>query len=370
MFEHLDDPRTFRPDEEFRTAVMAGSRSHRRRQAAVRAGAGGLLVLAVLAGVVAVDVFSRVERIQRVEVTGVASDGPPGAPSTVLFVGTDSGGDLISSGGGPAVARGSRTDSVVLARVDPAAHRLTVLPLPRDLWVDVAGSGPARINQASALGSPAALVETIETELGIEVDHYLALDFAGAIGVGDALGGLDMEFPKAVRDQHSGFAVDAGCRSLDGAQILGLSRSRRLEQQGANGLWQRDPTGDIGRIERQQAVAAAVFARISALDASSPGELDALLDIAVENVTIDSETTPAELLTLIRAVAGSDVVQLRLPVLDAVEANAQVLVAGLGAHDVLEQIGATDPAIVERPSGRGPAGDPSSLAAPVVPTPC
>ena len=72
-----------------------------------------------------------------------------------------------------------RADSIVLVRVDPRQERATLLSLPRDLWVEIAGTGQKqRINTAYSRGQQ-VLADTIQSSLGIPVHHYVEVDFSG-----------------------------------------------------------------------------------------------------------------------------------------------------------------------------------------------
>lgn len=377
MFEHLDDPDGFTPDGTFRRAVVHRGRSRRRRAWLARGTAVSVVaVLAAGAGAVAM-VDQRLDDVDRVEVGSLTTDPPADAdPYTVLFVGSDrstglEGDDPILDGREGVDPASTRSDTAILVRVDPADDRLTVLPLPRDLLVEVPGRGSERLNAARAIGGPQLLIEVIRVDLGIEVNRYVELDLAGAMALGDAVGGLRLAFPAPVRDGRTGLALEAGCQSLDGRALLALARSRHLQHLEA-GSWRSDPTSDLGRIERQQAIAGAALASLNHLDTTDPGQLGDLLDVAVRHVTIDSGTTNAELVAMVRDLAGSTVRQLRLPVADAV---------GPGGARVLERLPTSEPVLAElRPGGAGSGSSPPTTAAdpegpdgaagPYVPTPC
>lgn len=375
MFEHLDDPDGFTPDGTFRDAVRRRGRSRRRRAWLARGTAiSAVAVLAVGAAAVAM-VDQRLDDVDRVEVGSLTTDPPADAdPYTVLFVGTDRSaglaeGDPVLDGREAVDPASTRSDTTILVRVDPADDRLTVLPLPRDLLVEVPGHGPQRLNAALTLGGPPLLIDVIRQDLGIEVNRYVELDLAGAIALGDAVGGLRLSFSTPVRDGRTGLALEAGCQALDGRALLSLARSRHLQYLEA-GTWRADPTSDLGRIERQQAIAAAALASLNRLDTTDPGQLDDLLDVAVRHLTIDSGTTNAELVAMVRDLAGSEVSQLRLPVTDAVSPEgAAVLERVPEAEGVLAEIrrGSRDPGSLSMTTVPGTSG-PSSGSA--FPTPC
>ena len=109
---------------------------------------------------------------------------------------------------------------------DPAAKTVTVLSIPRDLWVDIPGnsavSGMNRINAAFDSG-PDLLVQTIEQDLGIPINHYMSVNFPGFSGMVNALGGVTMDFPTPVKDQYTGLNVSTvGCQVVNGTTALEL----------------------------------------------------------------------------------------------------------------------------------------------------
>ncbi len=333
MFDHLDDPQPYVPSDGLRPAVGRRARSlKRRRRLAASSAAAVVLVVVGIAGAVATAtmVDHKLEQVRTIDVAGLRQTAEPGDPKVVLFVGVDSDEGLdAAERTGP-----FRGDTILLARIDPGHETLTVLPIPRDLLVDIPGHGEGRINEAIAAGGPDLLIEAIHQNLGIEVDHYLQSDFHGAIAIGEAVGGLELAFPSPVRDRHTGFEAAAGCAKLDGPQLLALARARHLDYL-QDGVWKRDPTSDLGRMERQQAVGAALLAQLAKVDASDPLELNRLLDAAVDELTMDEQTSPDELLGLFRGIEGSDYEALRYPVTDhTTDEGAMVLLLGPGAGDV------------------------------------
>ena len=98
----------------------------------------------------------------------------------------------INAFGDEADAGGQRSDVTMVARFDPATKTVTVLSIPRDLWVDIPGndsdiSGMNRIN-AAYNGGPDLLIQTIEQDLGIPINHYVSVDFPGLLGHGERPG--------------------------------------------------------------------------------------------------------------------------------------------------------------------------------------
>ena len=142
----------------------------------------------------------RFDQIKKVHAKHLVATAPIGQqqPFTMLLVGSDSRAFVGNSTqanvfGTEADAGGQRSDVTMVARFDPATKTITVLSIPRDLWVNIPGdvpgiSGMNRINAAFNSG-PDLLIETIEQDLGIPINHYMSVDFPGFSGMVDALGG-------------------------------------------------------------------------------------------------------------------------------------------------------------------------------------
>ncbi|MGN6693431.1 MAG: LCP family protein [Aquihabitans sp.] len=360
MFDHLDDPDPYVPSAELRSRAVRRGRSMRRR----RGLAGGSIaaVALVVTGVVgsAALVDRKLDGVERIDVAGLREDTDSVDPKVVLFVGADSDEGLAAPDPHRA-SGGKRTDTILLTRVDPGNQTVTVLPLNRDLWVDIPGHGAGRINTAFELGGADLLIDTIHQVYGIEVDHYVETDFAGAVAIGDALGGLSFSFPYEVQDQ-SGLHKLAGCQRYDGFDLLALGRARHLTYRSGGGPWvSLDGSSDLGRAERTQVIGTALVHRLAAIDGRDPAELVRLVDAFADHVTLDSGLSTDRLIALFRAVSGSEVVPVRLPVAGALRGGASVLVVDPAAQ-------ATQ---VERFLGTTPA-EPSTtttLGVDVAPTP-
>ncbi len=211
-------------------------------------------------------------------------DEATGDDLTFLVIGSDSRAGLDDlTNFGP--AGGARGDVIMLVRFDSSTSAAQILSIPRDLYVDIAGYGQNRINAAYALGGPSLMVETIRDSLGVEVNHYVEIDFVGFESLIDELGGIELWFPYPARDLKSGLDVDAGTQRLDGDTALAYARSRKYQEL-QNGTWVSVNANDIGRTERQQEVVRAIAAELK-----RPSSITEAGDIAAalaQNMTIDS----------------------------------------------------------------------------------
>lgn len=216
-------------------------------------------------------------------------------PENWLLVGTDSreGIDESDPNAGFLIGEevfGKRTDTMIIARVDPSGQAIDLLSIPRDLYVPIAGSGRSdRINTAfNAENGAQRLVDTIQQSLDIELDHYIEVNFVGFRDVIDAIGGVPIWFDTPMRDAGSGLDIPtAGCFTLDGAESLAFARGRNVETF-ADGAWTKDASADLGRISRQQYFLQRVADRaVSTLDITSLGTIDAVVEAGSSNLTID-----------------------------------------------------------------------------------
>ncbi|MCP5025557.1 MAG: LCP family protein [Actinomycetia bacterium] len=279
-----------------------GPRSRRSWPQRILITIGVLTVLACGVGAVGISyLLWRVNNLDSIELA--LADLDDGEARNFLFVGSDSR-DGISADDPDAglylaePTGGRRSDTIIVVRVDPAQIGVDMVSIPRDLWVPIEGTGrESRINSAYADG-PQALVDTVQDYFDIEINHYIEADFRGFQGLVDALGGVPIWFPEPVRDRTLQFQVDGpACVNLDATQALAFARSRHLEYQ-QNGGWQSDPTGDLGRMGRQQLFLQRAFVRSQGLGLTDIATVNRLLNVASDNVTIDSTLGLNELAAL------------------------------------------------------------------------
>ena len=229
---------------------------------------------------------------------------PPGAPFNVLLIGSDSRSGFtpadVAAYGSEATAGGQRSDVVKIVHVVPATGQISVLSIPRDTMVAVAGDTSQtgtynRINSTYANG-PDQLVQTIEANFGIPIEHVVQLNFLGFRGAVDAIGGVYLDFPYPARDQYTGLDITTtGCQHVNGGYALAVARSRHYEYY-QDGEWMYDGTSDFGRIQRQNAFLKALINQ--AEKQYNPLTLNAFIGSVVQGVTIDSSFTISELVQL------------------------------------------------------------------------
>lgn len=198
---------------------------------------------------------------------------------TFLVIGSDSRDEVnkedenaLSVGSTP----GQRSDTIMLVRLNHERDRITVVGIPRDLWVDVPGQGEDKINAAYAYGGPQLTVRTVESVTGVRVDHYVEVDFSGFVDVVDALDGIEVCLPEPIQDPKAHLDMAAGTHEVDGTEALAFARTRATAR------------GDLDRIDRQQQVLSAMLDRAMSTDTlSDPTRLTAFLDTSLSAVTVD-----------------------------------------------------------------------------------
>ncbi len=214
---------------------------------------------------------------------------------------------LLLGYGGAGHDGGFLTDVIKLVNVDPIAQDVTVISIPRDLWVEIPVRSDQgeyqKINAAYAIGmddnyplkqtqyrgmegAQKLVGDVVETVTGKQVDGVIAVDFAGLVNTVDALGGIEVNVPVAFNDHfypikgeennicgkspdemerihalYSGFELEkqfecryehlyfnAGINQMDGETVLKFVRSRHSSEHG----------GDFARAQRQMAVLTAI----------------------------------------------------------------------------------------------------------------
>jgi LCP family protein required for cell wall assembly len=177
---------------------------------------GAVVVVLLTAAGSLTYVYSKYSRLPRVELGSVLTEtSSSNEPRNFLLVGVDSAANLDPDDparAGRGNVGGLRSDTIMVLRLDPGAERASLLSLPRDLWVPLAGGGTQRINSAIQDGGPSELIDTIEGYFGIPINHYIQVDFAGFQELVDVVDGVQVYFADPARDSRSGLDIqDTGC---------------------------------------------------------------------------------------------------------------------------------------------------------------
>jgi len=278
-----------------------------------------LILIAVLVGGALVWAWSTFQRIDRVDLESVL-DPVVGDTTNYLLVGSDSRDELDPEGDSGVTGR--RSDTLILLRTAPDGALM--MSIPRDLWVQIADTGEmGRINGAYNRG-PGNLVQTVKDSLGVPVNHYMEVGFGSFAGMVDALGGVTIDFPHPVFDPASGLSVaESGPVTLDGAQALAYARSRTYTEV-IDGREVVEPTGDLGRQERQQLFLRTVLGEVGG--SRNPLTLARVGGAVSSELIVDSGLGFFEALGLVRTLGGTEPESLLLPVEGVRRGAAAVLV--------------------------------------------
>ena len=249
----------------------------------------------------------------------------PPPPVTFLVMGSDSREDLPSDFGVNDRVAGRRADVIMLAVLD--GDQIRILSLPRDLKVQIEGHGAEKLNAAYAIGGPALMVKTVRELTGVEINHFLEMDFYGFASIVDELGGVEIRFPYRARDVKSFLDVQAGRQLLDGKTALAYARSRQY-QEWQGGGWVTVDGSDLGRIRRQQTLLYAMLE--SAKRPSIIFDAAGVLSAAGSHITIDASLDTdrlSNLLVAARRLDRENIEVATLPVYETVEGGAYYLIA-------------------------------------------
>ncbi len=275
------------------------------------------------AGIVVVNnmIDSRFGNLKRTNVN-VADDTGSSEPANFLLIGSDTRAFVETekdkdSFTDPKGEAGQRSDTMMIIHVDPKNKKTTVMAIPRDTKVNIPGIGTQKINASFNTdlgGGPDKVVETIQSNFDIPIQHYVELDFDSFRQIVDALGTVNVYFPAPARDHNpdngnneSGLDTHgkAGCIALNGDQALSYVRSRYY-QQFIDGKWQSDPTSNFGRIARQQEFMRRVAAIAVKKSFADPLKGRKVVDAVIDKLSVDQNFQKDDIFKLMNAFKGVD----------------------------------------------------------------
>ncbi len=225
------------------------------------------------------------------------------AVTNILFIGND----------GASSSDGARSDSMILVSVDYKHAKVKLTSFLRDSWVEIPSKGSkAKLNAACAYGGPQLLIDTIEYNFHIDIDHYVMVNFEMFTKIIDNLGGVEVEVTdkeaKFIRNTTRHKDMESGENVLlDGAKALVYCRIRKLDS-------------DYMRTHRQRKVITALINKATKTDIAT------LLD-AINKVfpLIQTDMNAAEISALALkggfGILAFDIQQTRAPIEDHMKAT-------------------------------------------------
>lgn len=195
---------------------------------------------------------------------------------------------------GPNYPGGMLSDSIMIASVDAKTKTLSLLSVPRDLYVTIPGRGKDKVNAAHSIGEsaakagekgkgPALLKETLSQTFGIPIHYFVRLDFDGFKKTIDALGGVSVNVTKAIHDPlfpdgkggYMTYSVKTGVQQMDGEAALKYARSRQT-------------SSDFDRARRQQEIVSGIKDKLlSPQVLANPKKMNDLISILGTHVLTD-----------------------------------------------------------------------------------
>lgn len=210
---------------------------------------------------------------------------PPGDPFYIALMGSDTRVGQTQQ----------RSDTLIVARVDPKNKKVSMISIPRDSRVAIPGNGTTKINAAAVYGGPTLVIKTLKEITGLPITHFVNINFGGFRQVVDAIGGVWIDVPFDIYDtQASAYGVKyatikKGYQKLDGKHALTFVRTRHTMAD-----------SDYGRMRNQQAFIKALASQ--ALSLSNVFNATQIIDAIASN--LDTDMTPAQLADLVLQFKG------------------------------------------------------------------
>ena len=288
--------------------------------------------------------------INRVDVFGSLDKRPekPSSALNYLLVGSDTREGLTKEQskllrvGTTKSAAGARSDTMLLVHISKSRDKVSIISIPRDSLVTIpehpsslnkdkiVPAAKGKINAAFAWGGAPLLIQTIEQETNIKIDHYIEIGFAGFAGMVDALGGVEVCSKRDIDDPNSHLVMSAGVHTLGGIEALKYVRTRDF-----------DGMGDLGRMQRQQQFMSALLRKVTSTGVLlNPIKLVNFFNASIATVRTDSEFNRNDLLVLakqLKNLSPSKVRTLTIPL-----GNANARVTGIGSVVTWDSVLAPD----------------------------
>ncbi|MFF3783406.1 LCP family protein [Streptomyces sp. NPDC001933] len=289
---------------------------------------GALTLVVVILGVSIGTYFWADSKLKReVDLSKVIERPEGGDGTNYLIVGSDSRAGMTAEDKKKlhtGSAAGKRTDSMMI--LHDGSNGPTLISLPRDSNVEIpsfkgSDSGklyPGRgrftkLNAAYAMDGPELLVRTVEFNTGLRIDHYCEIGFGGFAKIVDAIGGVELDIPKAFKDKWSGADFQAGKQTLNGEQALAFVRTRHAF------------SSDLDRTKNQQKFLAALASQ-TATPATilNPFKLYPTMGAGLDTLVVDKDMSLwslSQMFFALKDVTGGDGKSMNMPISGSTGSN-------------------------------------------------
>lgn len=252
---------------------------------------------------------------------------------------------------------GVNSDIIFIVHIVPKTKTMSILSIPRDTFVPNARSGDEAFKIDAALyQGPTQLVNAIQEDFGIPIQHYAEVGFDGFVNIVNAVGGIKMYFPEPVYDSESYLNVQtSGCKLLNGVEALQVVRARHLQYEPPGldtsdvGLWPQEPESDIARIARTHEFLRVLGSTVASQGLGNPIKDQKLIDAIAPQVQVDSSLSTSAMLQLAQdfhSVNINSVPQYTLPI--STSNFGDYIYGGTDYGDVVFPAEATDQQIIDK----------------------
>lgn len=208
---------------------------------------GAFLVIFAAASATSVAAFREIDKVvdaldqnEDLKLGKGLATSDPGQAQTILLLGSDKRPDDATDGG---AGGGQRSDTIILARLNPKENATALMSLPRDLKVEIPGHGVDKINAAYSLGGPKLTLDTVKRLTGLSVNHVINVDFHGFQKAIDAIGCIYTDVDRRYYNDTAEFAyinIPAGYQQMCGDKALQYARFRHEDSDLVRGIRQQD----------------------------------------------------------------------------------------------------------------------------------
>lgn len=273
----------------------------------------GLVIVLVVGGVIG-DYYYLGSLVHRQDVKNLQSGG---TTENILLIGSTTRCGLkvqnVAYGLCSQGVTGVNSDIDMILHLDPSTGAVSLLSIPRDLFVPNARAAGANKIDAALYEGPSQLVAAIEEDFAIPINHYIELNFDSFASVVDALGGVKMYFPVPIYDKESGLNIErSGCYLLNGVRALELVRARHLQIQPTPSnhepsTWPQEALSDLARIRRTHEFLRVLAAKVSARGIGNPLTDQSIATAVLPDLTVDNGFSESTMVSLAKSFAHTNI---------------------------------------------------------------